>query len=78
MGLWLVATALPALVLDTFALSTYKFEDTSSLWRSVLYYLAEVAIAVWLILGARGFRYIVWWASNVGISGRSNDRESGP
>lgn len=77
-GLWLVATSLPSLVIDTFVWSTYKFDDTSSLWRSVLYYLAEIAIGVWLILGARGFRQVVWWARNAGIGEPSNNRSRGP
>jgi hypothetical protein len=74
MGLWLLATSLPALLLDLFVMSKYEFEDKSSLWRSVLYYIAEAAIGVWLILGARGFRRIVWWARNAGIGEPSNNR----
>ena len=48
-GLWLLATSVPALMLDTFALSYLSaVEDASPLRRSVFYYLAEVAIGVWL------------------------------
>lgn len=67
-GLWLLATSLPKLILDAFGLYSMHYDDTSSLRRSVLYYLAEVAIAVWLILGGRGFREVFWWARNAGVS----------
>jgi hypothetical protein len=79
-GLWLLATAVPALMLDAFALSylTAAVDDSSSLRRSVFYYLAEVAIGVWLILGAQGFRKLVWWARNAGIGEPSNNRRRGP
>jgi hypothetical protein len=79
LGLWLLATSLPALLLDTYALSLLQYgDDTSSLWHSVLYYIAEVAIGVWLILGAAGFRQVVWWARNAGIGEPSNNRSRGP
>jgi hypothetical protein len=71
-GLWVLTTSLPALILDASVLYSAHIDDTSSLRHSVLYYLAEVAISVWLILGARGFREIYWWASNAGISKHSN------
>jgi hypothetical protein len=78
-GLWLVATSLPALVLDAFVLSSFTtVDDTSSLRHSVFYYLAEVAIGAWLILGARGFRQLVWWARNAGVGEPSNNRSRGP
>jgi len=76
-GLWLVATSLPALLLDTFVLSRSNVDDTQTLWHSVLYYLAEVGIGVWLILGANGFRQVVWWARNAGIGEPSNNRSRG-
>ena len=69
-GLWLLATSLPALVIDAFvfAAAVNASGDTSALRQNVLYYLAEVAIAAWLILGARGFREVFWWARNAGVS----------
>jgi len=59
-------------MLDASVLYSTNIDDTSSLRHSVLYYLAEVALSVWLILGARGFRKIFWWASNVGINKHSD------
>jgi len=77
-GLWLLATSMPALVLDTFLLSTANsVDDTASLRHSVFYYLAEVVIGVWLVLGATGFRQLFWWAKNACIGAPSNNRSSG-
>jgi len=70
-GLWLLATSLPALVINLFILGSAigaSGDVSSSLRQNVFYYLAEVAIAAWLILGARGFREIFWWARNAGVS----------
>lgn len=79
LGLWLVCTALPGLLLDVRALFVAQYgDDTSSIWRTVFYYLSEIAIAIWLILGAAGFRQVVWWARNAGIGEPSNNRWRGP
>jgi hypothetical protein len=66
-GLWVLATSFPKLIVDAFGMYFVK-DDDPSLQRAVLYYLAEVAIAVWLILGGRGFREVFWWARNAGVS----------
>lgn len=68
-GLWLIATSLPALVIDVFVLASAinASGDISSLRQNVLYYLAELAIASWLILGAIGFRKVFWWARDAGV-----------
>jgi hypothetical protein len=68
-GLWIVASSFPRLVLDAFiVLSATNSGDTTAVLDSVLYYAAEIAIGVWLILGAKGFRAVFWWASTVGVS----------
>ena len=70
-GLWLLATSLPALVINIFILGsalTASGDLSSSLRQNLLYYLAEVAIAAWLILGATGFQKVFWWARNAGVS----------
>jgi hypothetical protein len=68
-GLWLIATSLPALVIDVFVLASAinASGDISSLRQNVLYYLAELAMAAWLILGAIGFRKVFWWARDAGV-----------
>ena len=72
-GLWLLTTSVPALLLNLYVLAgaTDHYAEANSLRHdlkhSVLYNAAEVAIALWLILGARGFRELYWWAQNVGI-----------
>ncbi len=78
-GMWLMATSLPALLLDTYTLSTETPpDDSSSLVHSVIYYLSQVVIGIWLILGASGFRRVVWWARNAGMAKPSNNRRNGP
>ena len=72
-GLWVLTTSVPALLLNLYALIgvTDRYAEVNSLRHdlrhSVLYNAAEVAIALWLILGARGFRELYWWAQNAGI-----------
>jgi hypothetical protein len=71
-GLSILTTALPRLVMQMFALyqaaSDIAYSDTGGLKSWAIYYVVEVAIAVWLILGARGFRRLFWWARNAGLS----------
>jgi hypothetical protein len=73
-GLWLLTTSLPALVLNVYVLvgADNNYAETTSLRHdvshNVFYNSAEVAIGLWLILGARGFRELFWWARNAGVS----------
>ena len=67
LGLWMLTSAVPSFVLNTFALVYVDVTSgDSSLKQSVLYYLIEIAIGVWLVLGAKGFRRLFWWAQNAG------------
>jgi hypothetical protein len=69
-GLWLLATSLPALVINFFILGSAigsSDDISSSVRQNVFFYLAEVAIAAWLILGAKGFQKVFCWARNAGI-----------
>jgi hypothetical protein len=67
LGLWMLTSTLPSLVLDTYALVYIDVaSDNSELKRSVLYLLVQIAIALWLLLGAKGFRRFFWWARNAG------------
>jgi len=66
-GLWILATRIPRLAFDFFAWNSMAhYEDHSKLFRGVLYDLIELAIALWLVFGARGFRAVFWWAQNAG------------
>ena len=78
MGLWLLATSLPSLLVDVFAWSSMQLDDRSFLWRSVFYDFSQVAIGVWLTLGARGFRRVVWWARNAGTGASSGEHSREP
>jgi hypothetical protein len=67
-GLWVLTSALPALVRNLIVLylsrDTYDDVPNVNIWR--IYYLVEIAIGLWLILGAKGFRKLYWWAQTAG------------
>jgi len=67
LGLWLLTSALPSLILDTYRLVYYEStSDDSGLKHSVIYFVIEAGIGVWLVLGARGFRKLFWWLRHAG------------
>jgi len=67
LGLWLLTSALPTLIFDTYALFRFNYgDDRGNVPQSVAYYVVEVAIALWLVFGAKGFRRLFWWARNAG------------
>jgi hypothetical protein len=68
-GLWTLTTTIPRLLFEAFALSTMSYDqDRSQLRQSIFYYLMQLAIALWLLLGAKGVRKIFWWAQkNAGV-----------
>jgi hypothetical protein len=67
-GLWMLTTAVPALVFDVFAYSSAgsNYDETDKLRHWILYQVVEVLIALWLVFGARGFRELFWWARDAG------------
>jgi hypothetical protein len=69
-GLWMLTYAVPALIRDAFVLrsAASDYSDTSNIKSWVLYNLVEVAIALWLVFGATGFRQLFWWARSAGVS----------
>lgn len=67
LGLWLLTSALPTLIFDTYALVRLSYgDDRGNIPQSVMYYVVEVAIGLWLVFGAKGFRRLFWWARNAG------------
>jgi len=67
-GLWLLTSALPSLVFNTYApIYSNSSSSDESLGRLVVYYAAEVGIGLWLVFGAKGFRQLFWWARNAGV-----------
>ena len=66
-GLWIVTTTIPYLAVDLFILNSMSsYQERSELQRGVLYNIGEFAIAIWLVLGGKGFRTLFWWARNAG------------
>jgi heme exporter protein D len=68
LGLWTLTATIPRIAYEAFVLGAMSSsDDHSQLQHLVVYNLVELAIAVWLILGAKGVRNLFWWAQNAGI-----------
>jgi hypothetical protein len=67
-GLWLVASAVPALMRNTFVMYVFRSEsvDKSDLISGLLYYAVQFVVGVALILGANGVRNLISWARSAG------------
>lgn len=71
LGLWLLIQAVPRLVFDAIRLKLY-FAPGSTLelrpedYANVAAHCVELALAVWLLLGAKGLRGVLRWARTVG------------
>jgi hypothetical protein len=63
-GLWVLTTTLPRLVYDLITVNAVLGYD-DRYW--ILPSIAEVAVAIWLTLGARGVRKLYRWAQYVGV-----------
>jgi len=73
LGLWVLTSALPALIRDSIILTSSDFAtDTSEVKHWMLYHLGGAVIGLWLTLGAKGFRRLFWWAQSAGIGKPSN------
>jgi hypothetical protein len=65
LGLWLIV---PALANLTWTLSVVYLAqrdpavDTSNLRIDSISYVIDIALGIWLLLGARGARKLFWWA----------------
>jgi hypothetical protein len=67
LGLWLLTSAIPTLIFNTYALLRLNpGDDRGNVPQSVVYYVVEVAIGLWLVFGGKGFRRLFWWARNAG------------
>ena len=69
-GLWLMATAVPALLRNSLFMYLFRSEpaDLSGVISGLVYYAVQFLVGVGLILGANGIRKVVWWARNVGTN----------
>lgn len=71
LGLWLLIQAVPRLVFDAVRINLY-FVPGSTLelrpedYASVTAHCVELALAAWLLLGAKGLRGVLRWARTVG------------
>jgi hypothetical protein len=66
-GIWTLTSTIPRLIFDVLAIrSATVYADASPYHYRVVSDLVESAIAVWLLLGAKGLRRLFWWAQDVG------------
>jgi hypothetical protein len=75
-GLWMLASSLSGLLQNGLALyyvdRSYGVEIPTEIKHGMVYALLNVVVAVWLILGARGFGRVFRWAQNAGLNRPSN------
>ena len=70
LGLWVFTSAVPALVQNGYLLLYFQRNNMSlpENWGStMIYYVVELGVGVWLLLGAAGVRKVLWWARNARI-----------
>jgi len=74
-GLWLLTQTVPPIAQDLIGLyrTGITYIDQPGLRPWLAYRLLMVVLSLWLILGARGFRRLFWWARNAGRSRPPND-----
>ena len=76
MGLWLLTRAIPGLVFETFVFDLYAHSNPTMELRPENYaglaeHVVELALAAWLLFGARGLHGLLAWARSAGSpSGR--------
>ena len=78
MGLWLLVVSLPEFARDLTIYREGFMTGDPNLKVRMAYHLPAVAIGLWLIFGARGFRKLFWWAQSAGRSHPPNDTQSLP
>jgi hypothetical protein len=69
LGLWLLAEMFPGLVRFIFVWyysQRTKLEMADNFVSGSVYYMAQAAVGIWLLLGARGARKLFWWVRNAG------------
>jgi hypothetical protein len=78
-GLFFIATTVPSLLVG---LLQNRETLLSHLAGNFQYWLANellrLAIGVWLVTGAKGFRKLFWWVRSAGLRPRPNVREDSP
>lgn len=75
-GLWLLASILPWLVQDLMLYRDGFISGDPELKIKLAKYLPEIAISLWLIFGAKGFRKLFWWARNASHGQPKNERKT--
>jgi hypothetical protein len=68
-GLWVMTSAFPAFIRDALVIydASSNHDEVGGVKFWLFYNAVEVAIAAWLILGAKGFRKVFWWARYAGV-----------
>jgi hypothetical protein len=79
-GLLTLTRYVPTAIRDIVVLlaSRDTLEDTTPVRHWLIFNAAEIAIGIWLVFGAKGFRKLFWWARTAGVGESSNNRSRGP
>jgi hypothetical protein len=74
-GLWLVASAVPALLRNSWVMYAFgsEYGNRAALVDGVLYYVAQCLVGAALIFGANGIAKLIWWARTTGTGEPSNN-----
>jgi hypothetical protein len=65
-GLWLLTARVPSLLFDVMQYGDGFIERLPYPGIMLTRYVVEIAIGVWLVFGAKGFRKLFWSARNAG------------
>jgi hypothetical protein len=67
-GLLMLTSSVPDVVRNVYAINWLGSEggDTSEVKQYLAYQIVQVAIGLWLVFGAKGFRRLFWWARTAG------------
>jgi hypothetical protein len=71
LGLWLLSLAIPGLIryLIILYIGHRTTEDISydgGIYATLIYYIVQVGIGLWLVFGARGLKRLLVWARHAG------------
>jgi hypothetical protein len=74
-GLWLVASAVPALLRNSWVMYAFgsEYGNKAALIDSVAYYIVQCLVGAALIFGANGIAKLIWWARTTGTAEPSNN-----
>ena len=82
-GLWLLTHAIPSLAFEAVVAHLYSqpgstLELAPQNYADLTKSLVELGLSIWLLLGAKGLRGVLYWARTIGSGAATADRSSTP